>query len=398
MLDSLVRKLSKLNKQQQTQNQQSELSCSSSSFSSTSSQSSINKQPQHHQQQTNCVMLELFDLNQSPNHILPLNRINQTCSCNCNSDLNKCSTIKTKLFDIEHIYEEIEEDNHNNKILLKEEFINETVLDKNLHLAADMANTNKKKKCVRFKQNANLPIANEMSQFKTVYMTQKCMPSIQLSNECDNLRFIQNNMCLNCTNCIKQVYLNSILKKPLETDLVYDPNQLIAQPVQLHVHPSYLEISNENLSKSSTASSSSSSSSSASSSFYTTNSINSTTSSLTSNHSQVFNQIVEDFLNKVTLSTSNPSSTVNTLYNSRKKEKLINKSKTINSEMNSAIKNSKSEINLNSSITDNDRLSFRVTNLTIDDLKLRQKQLDSLKKSNKLHEHVNNNKFVPIQI
>ena len=397
MLDSLVRKLSKLNKQQQTQNQQSELSCSSSSFSSTSSQSSISKQhQQHQQQQTNFVMLELFDLNQSPNQKLPLNQINQTCSCNCSSDLNKCSTIKAKLFDIEHIYEEIEEDNHNNKILLKEECINETVLDKNLHLASDMANTNKKKKCVRFKPNANLPIANEMSQFKTVYMSQKCMPSIQLSSECDNLRFIQNNMCLNCTNCIKQVYLNSILKKPLETDLVFDHNQLIAQPVQLHVHPSYLEISNENLSKSSTASSSSSSS--ASSSFYTTNSINSTTSSLTSNHSQVFNQLVEDFLNKVTLSTSNPTSTVNTLYNSRKREKLINKSKTINSEMNSSIKNSKSEINLNNSITDNDRLSFRVTNLTIDDLKLRQKQLDSLKKSNKLHEHVNKNKFVPIQI
>jgi hypothetical protein len=349
MLDSLVRKLSKLNKQNQL----------ASSFSSSSS---INKST-HQQQQANCVMLELFDLNQAPNHS------NQICNC---------STMKPKLFDIEHIYEEIEDDSTpNHKILLKEELINETVLD-------NAINTSKKKKCVRFKQNAN----SAMNNFQTVYVNK--MASIQLASE-------QQHICLSCLHSSQaQVYLNSILKKPLETDLAYDHNNLIAQPVQLHVHPSYLEVSNENLCKSS-----SSSSSSASSSFYTTNSINSTTSSTTSNHSQVFNQIVEDFLNKVTLSCSNPSSTVNTLYNSsscKKREKSINKSKTINSEMNSAIKNSKSDLNLNSSMTDSERLSFRVTNLTIDDLKKRQRQLDNLKKSNTLNELVSNNKFVPIQI
>ncbi len=128
---------------------------------------------------------------------------------------------------------------------------------------------------------------------------------------------------------------------------------------------SVLTKTNTNLPFSSSISSASSTSSTSSCGIYTTNSILSNNSSFNSNYSTVFNQMVEDFLSQCTLN---------------RKHTYVNNNKSINKKKKSndlSILSNSSSINSSNSLNNNcnDKLSYRVTNLTLDDLKKRQKNI-----------------------
>ena len=146
------------------------------------------------------------------------------------------------------------------------------------------------------------------------------------------------------------------------------------------------------------SSSSSGSSSFSSSQIYTNNSIGSTNSSLNSTHSIVFNQMVDEFLNRfTTMSKANQKTKIIKSKEDKNSIKL-NSSSASSSSTSSCSSFSSSllidSLNLNSlkstnaykcqcgqlnniqstqAKTPDNRLSFRVSNLTLDDLKLRQK-------------------------
>lgn len=92
--------------------------------------------------------------------------------------------------------------------------------------------------------------------------------------------------------------------------------------------------------------------------YYTNNSISSTNSSNSSgsSHSLVFNQIVDDFLNRLPDKTEKKKR-VKTNSEKIKKEKIVKKSSSQDAQ------------------TCDPRLSYRVTNLTLEDLKQRQKAI-----------------------
>lgn len=136
------------------------------------------------------------------------------------------------------------------------------------------------------------------------------------------------------TNTIRLSSLNSILKKP-SLD------------------------SNESELSSSTNSSCSFGGTSGCGGYYTNNSISSTNSS-SSNHSLVFNQLVDDFLNRL---PDKPNDA----------QTKAKKSKHKNSEKQQTKKDAICLKTNNQSLNNDPRLSFRVTNLTLDDLKKRQK-------------------------
>jgi len=149
----------------------------------------------------------------------------------------------------------------------------------------------------------------------------------------------------------------------------------------------------------SSASSASSSASSSSCGIYTNNSILSNNSSSNSNYSAVFNQMVEDFFNQSTLNRNKHETKNNKLPKKKKKSSTdlscsVSSSSTSNSSpSNSTLINSanlkstndtKCCCNCNCKKTDDkiDKLSYRVTNLTLDDLKKRQKLIFSQQKTN----------------
>lgn len=397
MLDSLVRKFSKLNKNQTNTHQNPPTKsnhlafCSSSSFTSSISSSSSSYSSSSSTPNTpfdlnrNCVMLELYDLHDS--NIKP-----DTYHIN--------NTIPEQ---VEHIYEEIEENNnhimshHNHKtsnkiVMLREELINEILPSNTSSLFSNKSSSSsgssstsssfssKKKKSVRFNSttsgqevlNGKLAQAKESSQIT--------------SNVIHNDLIL----CSECVNCLKhqpiihhnQHSFNSILKKPLNDE-----------------------------------------STSSSSSFYTTNSINSTSSIITSTHSHTFNQLIEDFLNQATKSPSKcnkisnntlpsafkqcnhfqnePSVTLgldqskkgsssscksfvyfknNSENNGTKNVSQTKSAFDLNKLFNTPTLSSISHDSSNVSTSIDDRLSFRVTNLTMQDLKNRQKLIE-LKKS-----------------
>ena len=150
----------------------------------------------------------------------------------------------------------------------------------------------------------------------------------------------------------------------------------------------------------SSASSASSSASSSSCGIYTNNSILSNNSSSNSNYSAVFNQMVEDFFQQSTLNRNKHETKNKKLPKKKKKSSTdlsssISSSSTSNSSpnnstlMNSANLKPKSDskcccnCNCNSKTDDKlDKLSYRVTNLTLEDLKKRQKLIFSQQKIN----------------
>ncbi len=128
---------------------------------------------------------------------------------------------------------------------------------------------------------------------------------------------------------------------------------------------SVLTKTNTNLPFSSSISSASSTSSTSSCGIYTTNSILSNNSSFNSNYSTVFNQMVEDFLSQCTLNRNHTNVNNNKSINKKKKSNDL------------SILSNSSSINSSNSLNNNcnDKLSYRVTNLTLDDLKKRQKNI-----------------------
>jgi trimeric autotransporter adhesin len=209
MLDSLVRKFTKLNKPQSNHSS----FCSSSSSSSFSSSSSSNLDTNR-----NFIMLELYDLNEEENSKV---KLNTTTPIRAITELP-----------IEHIYEEIEE---SKIIMYREELVNEILplsssssTTSSLSSSASSSFSSKKKKSVRF--NSTFNKNNEQT----------------VSNSITNELVL----CAECVDCLKQQQqnFNSILKKPSPITTQDESNA-------------------------------SSSSSSSSSSFYTTNSLNSTSSS-----------------------------------------------------------------------------------------------------------------------
>ncbi len=128
---------------------------------------------------------------------------------------------------------------------------------------------------------------------------------------------------------------------------------------------SVLTKTNTNLPFSSSISSASSTSSTSSCGIYTTNSILSNNSSFNSNYSTVFNQMVEDFLSQCTLNRKHTNVNNNKSINKKKKSNDL------------SILSNSSSINSSNSLNNNcnDKLSYRVTNLTLDDLKKRQKNI-----------------------
>ena len=192
-------------------------------------------------------------------------------------------------------------------------------------------------------------------------------------------------MCTRCVNCLKEhesgqsSSFNSILKKPHDE------------------------------------------STSSSSSFYTNNSINSTNSMLTSPHSQAFNRLIEEFLSRATNSSarsehtqeSNASVHVNQAKkgsSSSCKSFVYFKNNSEKKPPKSSRNQAKSTLELNkifnisstmtkssndSRLSDScesvdDRLSFRVTNLTMQDLKNRQKLIE-IKKSASMNVFLHSN-------
>ena len=395
MLDSLVRKFSKLNKNQTNTHQNPPTKsnhlafCSSSSFtssisSSSSSYSSSSTPNTPFDSNRNCVMLELYDLHDS--NIKPY-------AYHINNTIPE---------QVEHIYEEIEENNnhimshHNHKtsnkiVMLREELINEILPSNTSSLFSNKSSSSsgssstsssfssKKKKSVRFNSTSGQEVLNGKLAAKE---------SCQITSNVIHNDLI---LCSECVNCLKQ------------------------QPIIHHNHNSFNSILKKPLNDESTSSSSS---------FYTTNSINSTSSIITSTHSHTFNQLIEDFLNQATKSPSkfNKNNNNNTLpsafkqcnhfqnepsvtlgFDQSKKgsssscksfvyfknnsenngPKNVSQTKSVfdlNKLFNTPTLSPTSQDSSNISTSIDDRLSFRVTNLTMQDLKNRQKLIE-LKKS-----------------
>ena len=131
-------------------------------------------------------------------------------------------------------------------------------------------------------------------------------------------------------------------------------------------------------------SSSTSSSSSISCNTYTTNSINSN-SSFSSNHSATFNCMIEDFINHLSVAKESVEDSTNLKNSERpvgvsKKDSLDSKS-SVASSFDRSTTASMSPVSAKSfdsagSKSLNEKLSFRVTNFTIEDLKSRQQMIN----------------------
>lgn len=259
----------------------------------------------------------------------------QTNSSNNNNNSNN-----------EHIYEEILD-----------------YYDKDIQIVNENASLSTRKKCVRFKSNQTNAI-HSSDHFTDISST---LPSSSTST---------------------QTILMPILR--IDPMLKNATNTMFSSSVS-----------------STSSASSSSSSSSSSSCIYTSSSL---TSSNSSNHSIVFNQMVEDFLNHCTLKLNKPNNEIITCNNNssisltnklklkKKKKAVLNTS--INSSTSTMSSNSSTNNTLNSShnlgdfkcccqqqtgntLSSNplDKLSYRVTNLTLDDLKKRQKLIYEHQKS-----------------
>ena len=326
MFDSIKRKLQRQSKSSLMKNSRNEFS-KNGQF-----QLDLTRQEQQHQA---AIMIELSDLSNN----------RPKCLC-CSNKLvlkmlhpntiivpeRNASNVNIKQLD-EHVYEEITDEEKHDKhyyslcscdqatLFQQEIFVNELITQTKL--------TNMKKKSVRFNSNfGNFTLSDCSSSNKTA----------------------------NSAN-------NSILKKRAEqrNSLTDDSSSSSLNSPQINTLDSK---SNE-----------SSSLSSGFLGYNNNNSNNNNNSSINSggsnasiaSHSQVFNQMVEDFLNHVSAKTraSLNSSTTNIKKNS----------------------DSSYEIEANRKSSRNafpdQRLSFRVTNLSLDDLKLRQKMIYLQNSSNK---------------
>lgn len=280
-----------------------------------------------------------------------------------NQDLSSASSARAKtnapnsfvmieLFDYnkqtgndEHVYEEIEEKYCDNHRMNARNCCYNTNNNSNQYFINEVMDTrmSNKKKSVRFNQF-------NQQQASLIVPVHVC-----------TIPAIINCTCKSATGTNTSTYHNSILKKSksnMEQGAYYQK----CSPNQWNFDT--LASINELGSTGSTSSASSSASSSLLFNPPYNNSLSSTTSSLNSNNSLVFNQMVEDFLNHVTNTSANQS---------------INEPKF---KQNSENKNPN---NLS------DKLSFRVTNLTLEDLKVRQKILKSATntKISSKHNHCN---------
>lgn len=164
----------------------------------------------------------------------------------------------------------------------------------------------------------------------------------------------------------------------------------ILMPI-LRIDP-LLKVNNNSNMFSSSISSTSSSSSSSSCGIYTNNSILSANSSLTSNHSLQFNQMVEDFLTHCTLKLNKSKQIDENNKKIKKKKKSLDSTSISSSSSNSnnSVYLSDSKCCCSSFSTANNqdlmnKLSYRVTNLTLDDLKKRQKLIYNRNISNSIN-------------
>ena len=140
------------------------------------------------------------------------------------------------------------------------------------------------------------------------------------------------------------------------------------QPTMVQISPGSQECM---FSHSPSSASSSASSSFSSGQIYTSSSICSQSPSLTSTHSVAFNQMIDSFLNRF---KTTPTTT--TTKKSKKSSKSLSTSSTSSSQSSLSVdsslnSNSKASESANKAI----RLSVRVSNLTLEDLKLRQRML-----------------------
>jgi hypothetical protein len=258
--------------------------------------------------QTNCVMIDLYD----PNNQQFLNSI-LNCRNNINNNNSNIkiiylkdnnSQMNTKINEV-HIYEEIQ-DQQEHQQHLKTFMINE-------NLSYFKGSNNKKS--VRFK------------------------PLQSFNN--------YNISCPSTTSSCSSSSFNSILKKSIK---INQP-ELVCLNRFNHQNNSNNTNTNQQFYSSSTSSSSN----------------NSTLSNAsTSQHSIAFNNLVEEFLNKLntppSLSLSNTTSSSNHCDRKKNSDKII-----IDNNNNNFLQN------------ENDKLSVRVSNLTLEDLKNRQKCLKKLK-------------------
>ena len=337
MFDSLLRKLNGSSKTR-----------ASSSIEKIKSNSSyiIVKPSSHNIAAPNSVSIELEDLT---------NRFHNNCRAFAESNLTKPPVPSRG---DEHIYEEIDDNNqavHKYCSKSSKYHNHETVIN-------ELASHARHKKSVRF---------NSSQVFQ--------------SNELNQIELSLNTSSINCSSFKPASSNSSILKNKRNCDsLALGPSSSsggessssntsnLSSP-QLTPTILFLPISNSAQPQQQTRLNSnvSGSLSSSSSSFgiYTSNSLNSSTNvSIVSSHSHVFNQMVEEFINRI------GSSGGKSISNHEQPTSTI-----------SNCKNSEQEIPSNGCQKKIDsKLSFRVTNLSLEDLKRRQKliYMQSLSRNN----------------
>jgi hypothetical protein len=304
-------------------------------------------------QQVPTIMIELNDLNH--------NFQNFSCSClilnpnavlNTNQNMDQMLIINQQQLD-EHVYEEIKDEKY---IVIPQRYNNYHTFVCNCSNSSNVGQAipsqqlyindidqnftqNKNKKSVRFNSNKPITISSNCSSFKPVNNNNS---SILKKNRPDR---------------------NSLTDSSDSTSSLNSPQILNQSSNTL-----------ENL-KSSTNefSSLSSCSSSFAGGIYNNNSMLSETSSnassITSQHSLVFNQMIEEFLTHVSTTANNSNKSKQSNSSFKKKS-------------NSDHLDSTSQLSNQNNVLLDQRLSFRVTNLSIDDLKRRQKLIYSMMENN----------------
>jgi hypothetical protein len=302
----------------------------------------LNKQSISFNNQSNSVMIELLDLNKanSCNDI-----INTKCAnCNCkkniqiiylndsNNNNNRTSLNDTKMNQTNevHIYEEIQEMKNNQNLGPKTFIVNENLAHQTYTHSGP------------FSQSSLTNGKNKKSvRFKAgqQFQMQQCQSTLTNNHE----PYISSASSCSTSSCSSTSSFNSILKKSANHPVLTLDSQNLTKDTLM-----YLQSVNPT----------------------TYNSTHET--SVPHEHSVAFNQLVQGFLNK--LNTNNYySNTSNTSTNSTSSK---------NSEIVCEPK------------LDAEKLSFRVTNLTLDDLKQRQRSLTNIRKGRtKNASHLNHSSF-----
>ncbi len=272
--------------------------------------------------QTNCVMIDLYD----PSSQQLLNSILNCRITNDNSNSNiKIVYLKDNNIEMNdktnevHIYEEIQDQQQQQQ---QQHQLRTFMINENLNYFKANINNNNNKKSVRFKPSQSFNNYNISSPSTT----SSCSSSSTSS-------------------------FNSILKKSIK---INQPELLCSNRFNIKSNIN----SNQQFYSSSTSSSSN----------------NSTLSNAsTSQHSILFNNLVEEFLNKLNTPSSPPPSSSSSSSPTAKSSSIHYETK----------KNSDKIVidsNNNNFLQDeNDKLSVRVSNLTLEDLKNRQKCLKKMK-------------------